>query len=169
MNVSNFVGVGIGIKLVNGRFKPKYNAKSKIVLGLFFILFLMFLVLFGYGIINLNIEFIIMPLIGMWGIGYMLLISPYLQKSNDYLIEFMDENTLNGFKLYYKNKLVNIEYCVDEKGLIYFKNNSNKKECVSYADGSRMTNLDKYRVINYFAKWLSDYNLLSSNVTMSLE
>jgi len=54
------------------------------------------------------------------------MISPYTQNPNNYDIEFKDENTLAGFKLYYKSKLVNVLYKVDKYGKIAFADNNNK-------------------------------------------
>ena len=86
----------------------------------------------------------------------------------NYYIEFQNENSLADFKLSYKGKLVNIQYKIDNNGKIAFINNS-KLSCVSYADGTKMSNFTKYRIINYFTKQLNDNKLLSSEVTSTFE
>lgn len=114
MNIGNLTGIELGIKALNGRFKPKYT-KGAIVCIIIFLSFIVgFILALVYGMINLNLEFIIMPTIGIWAFGYMLLISPYTQRRKNYSIEFEKENTLKNFKLFYKGKLVNIDYKIDE-------------------------------------------------------
>ena len=54
---------------------------------------------------------------------YIILINPYTQNKNNYYIEFESENSLANFRLYYKNKLVNIKYKIDNNGKIAFANN----------------------------------------------
>ena len=76
---------------------------------------------------------------------------------------------MEGFELYYKNKKVNVDYKLDEKGKIMFNNNIKKKDCISYADGSKMSNVIKFKIINYFSMWLKSKNLLSEHVTLSIE
>ena len=49
---------------------------------------------FFYGLINMNFECIIMSAVGIFSFGYLLLISPYLQNSNDYYMKFENENSL---------------------------------------------------------------------------
>lgn len=169
MNIENIIGTKLGIKLINGKIKPKYNINSVIVVIIMFLFFLGFFFAFIYGLININIEFIIMPIIGMYGFGYILLINPYTQKSSNYYIKFENENSLKDFKLLYKGKLVNIKYKIDNIGKIAFTNNNNKLNCISYADKTKMTNLVKYKIINYFSKWLNDNDLLSSEITTTLE
>lgn len=100
---------------------------------------------------------------------YIILINPYTQNKNNYYIEFESENSLANFRLYYKNKLVNIKYKIDNNGKIAFTNNESKLSCVSYADGTKMSKLTKFRVMNYFIKWLNDYNLISDEITTTIE
>lgn len=169
MNSGNIAGTALGIKLVNGKFKPKFNLLSYIVLTIFILLFIVFFVAFIYGIINLNLEFIIIPSIGMFGTGYIILITPYTQKASNYKIELKKENSLAGFKLFYKDKKVIIKHKIDDNGKFAFGNNYKKLDCVSYADGKKMSNFTKYRIINYFGRWLQDNNLMSSLVTVTFE
>lgn len=169
MGFETLLGAAIGIKLVNGKIKPKFGfgaILATLILVLFFIGFLCALI---YGLITLNSELIVMPAIAVIALGYALLISPFTQRSSNYHIEFPNENSLEGFKLSYKGKLVNIKHKIDKEGKIAFANNSSKTSCVSYADGTPMSNLTKYRIINYFIKWLSDNKLMSSDVTCYYE
>ena len=64
---------------------------------------------------------------------------------------------------------MDIKYEIDKVGKIKFANNEHKLSCISYADGSKMSNFTKYRIINYFTKWLSEYKLLSDEVTITHE
>ena len=101
--------------------------------------------------------------------GYLLLISPYTQNPENYYIEFESESSLNNFKLSYKNKPVTIQYKIDNNGKIAFYDNNNKLSCISYKDGSNMSNLTKYKIMNYFAKWLNDNGLMSGEITTTFE
>lgn len=169
MNVASVVGTALGIKLVNGKLKPKFSSSAIIVIAIMILSIIGLLCALIYGVINFNIEFIIFPSIGIFGFGYLLMASPYTQKSSNYNIEFQSENSLQDFKLFYKGKLINIQYKIDPNGKIAFMNNYHKIDCISYADGTKMSNLVKYKIINYFSKWLNDNNLLSSEVTVTFE
>lgn len=169
MNTGNFIGIALGMKLVNGKFKPKFGIHGIISVVIMVLFIIAFICTFIYGILNLNFEFIAYSLLGLFGFGYLFLISPYTQSANNYYIEFQSENSLVGFRLYYKGKLVNILHSYDNNGKIAFANNNSKLSCISYADNSKMSNFTKYKIINYFTKWLSDKNLLSSQVTTTLE
>ena len=98
MNIGNFVGAALGIKLVNGKIRPKYSSGAIIRIIIMTLFFIGSFCAFIYGLININFEFIVMPAIGMFGFGYLLLISPYTQKSSNYYIEFQNENSLADFK-----------------------------------------------------------------------
>lgn len=169
MNFGNIAGIALGIKLVNGRFKPKFGAKAIVAVTIQLLFCIGFLAASIYGIVTFNLEFIAMGSLGVFGFGYLLLISPHTQRSKNYYIEFVSENSLAGFKLIYKNKPVSILYKVDSKGKIAFANNNSKLSCISYTDGSKMGNFTKYKIINYFAEWLNDNGLISDEVTTSLE
>lgn len=169
MNAGNFIGLALGIKLVNGKIKPKFGVSAILTIIFILLFFIGSFCAFVYGLINLNIEFILISIISIFSSGYLLLISPYTQKSNNYYIEFINENSLAGFKLFYKGKLVNIQYKIDNNGKIAFANNNSKLSCISFADGTKISNLVKYKIINYFTKWLHDNNLLSSEVTSTFE
>ncbi len=169
MDFGNFVGMALGIKLMNGKIKPKFGASAIIGIIIMVLFFIGLCCAFIYGLINVNLEFIIIPSLGIVALGYIFLVSPYTQKSSNYYIEFQSEDSLAGFKLSYRGKLVNIQHKIDNQGKIAFANNGSKLSCISYADGSKMSNFVKFKIINYFAKWLNDNNLLSSEVTTTFE
>lgn len=159
----------ITAKLLSGKIKPKFGVAAIIGVVIISLFFIGAFCAFIYGLINIDLEVLITGIIGMFGTGYLLLVNPYTQKSSDYYIEFQSENSLAGFKLSYKGKLVNIKHKIDNNGKIAFANNSSKLSCISYADGTKMSNLVKYKIMNYFIKWLNDNKLLSSEVTTTFE
>lgn len=169
MNVGNVAGIALGIKLINGKIKPKFGKGAIIGIIIMFLLLFASLIGFIYGLLNFDVELIFGGACGLFGFGYLLLISPYTQNSKNYYIEFESENSLNNFKLNYKNKLVAIQYKIDNNGKIAFLNNNSKLSYISYADGSKMSNLTKYKIINYFTKWLNDNDLMSSEITSTFE
>lgn len=169
MNIENVAGIALGIKLINGKIKPKYGKSAVIGIIIMFTILVASLIGFIYSLLNFNFEFILMCGCGLFGFGYLLLISPYTQSSKNYYIKFESENTLAGFKLFYKNKQVSIQYKIDNNGKIAFSNNASKLSCISYADGTKMSNLTKYKIINYFSKWLNDNGLMSDEITSSFE
>lgn len=160
----------LGIKLTNGKLKLTYSKTkqiiSYIVFGFFCLLFLGILIL---GIINLNPQYIFISCISLFCTIFLFLINPYTQNSKNYDITFVNENTLSGFTLFYKEKEVKIDYITDNTGKIAYRKNNSKLECISYADGTNMPNLTKYKIINYFTRWLSENKLLSSEVTTTYE
>lgn len=171
--IGSAVGTAIGIKLVNGKLRPKKRGKFKIILIFLFlsIVFSVPLVVFFVKLAQGKIDFILLitSLICFSFLVYVIMISPYCQNAKNYDIEFIDENTLAGFKLYYKGKLVNVLYKVDQYGKIAWKYNENKLSCVSYADGSVMKKIDRYRIVNYFTLWLTENDLISKEVTFVFE
>ena len=169
MNIGNIAGIALGIKLVNGKIKPKFGKGAIIGIIIMFLLLIASLIGFIYGLLSFDFEFIFMCACGLFGFGYLLLISPYTQSSKNYYIEFESENSLDNFKLNYKNKLVAIKYKIDNNGKIAFSNNSSKLSCISYADGSKISNITKYKIINYFTKWLNDNGLMSNEITSTFE
>lgn len=169
MKDGNIVGISLGMKLVNSKFKPKYGSS-----GIVFVIFvptitLIFLGVLIYGIMNMDIEMIAVPSITIFCLGYIMFISPYFQSSKNYYIKFESEDSLNNFELFYKNKKVNVQYKIAHDGKIAFLKNNNKLECLSYHDGSKMSTFTKYKIINYFTKWLSDNKLLSNEVATTFE
>ena len=113
--MNTVIGTNIGIKLINGKIKPKKRSfKTSIVLTIFTLLLIIFSVAFLYGIINMNIEYIFFCGLTVWGITYLLLISAYTQNSNNYYIKVKAENSFEGFELYYKQRKVELKFDVDE-------------------------------------------------------
>ena len=170
--IGGVAGAALGIKLVNGNLRPKYNKKmNKIGPILFSIVFLIPLISF-FVTLYFGTFAIFLLIAGIFCIVayiYFLMILPAFQNPNNYYIEFVREDSMEGFKLYYKNKLINVLYRVDSVGKIAFMYNDNKLGCVSYADGSKMKKIDRYRIVNYFSMWLNDNDLLSKDVTVVFE
>lgn len=165
----NIAGLILGVKTVNGRIKPKFGKKA--IVGIFFMILLCLATLVGFvfALINGSSEWIIMCGIGFAAFIYLFLISPYTQNSRNYQIEFLSDNSLNGFNLFYKNKAVIVKYKLDNQGKFAFANDAKKLDCILYADGSKMGNFTKYRILNYFGKWLHDNGLMSAKITTSFE
>lgn len=167
--VEHIIGTAIGIKLVNGKFRPKFGIGAVFAILFFVLLFIISLVMFVLGLLSFNIRLMLVFGFGMFSVGYLLAISPYTQKTSNFYIEFPNENSLAGFRLSYKGKQVAVKYAVDNDGKIAFADNNHKLECISYADGTNMSNLTKCKIINYFTKWLHENGLLSTNVTTVFE
>lgn len=167
--IETFAGAYIGVQLVNGKIRPKYGKQGIVALILYPIILITCFAALIYGIINLEFGFILYPVVGIFAFGYMMLISPYFQSSKNYYIKFQNENTLNNFELYYKNKKVKILYKIGTDGKIAFLNNEKKLSCFAYENGDKMSNFTKYKIMNYFAKWLNDNKLLSNDVTTTFE
>ena len=80
-----------------------------------------------------------------------------------------NENSFEGFELYYKKKRIDIKFSVDKEGKFKWANNNSKLKCVSYYDGTKMSNFTRYRIINYFSSWLLENDYLSKDVTVTFE
>ncbi len=169
MSIGNFIGGIEGAKLVSGKIKPNFSKGAVLGIFIMFIAFFASIGMFVGGLVVLNLDYLIGGACGFLGFGYLLLISPYTQSSKNYYIEFKSENSIEGFKLFYKGKEVAISYKVDSQGKIAYSNDKNKKSCFSYADGSKMCSLTKYKIINYFTKWLWNNELMSSEITSTFE
>ena len=168
--IENFVGAGLGVKLINGKIKPKKRGVSTyIALVIFSLILVGFMMAFVWGLVNMNIEFIFFSGIEILSFGYLILISPYTQNSNNYIIKVKNENSFEGFELYYKQKRVELKYQVDKEGKFKWANNNAKLKCISYLDNSTMNNFTKYRILNYFSAWLLDNDYLSKDVTVTFE
>jgi len=150
------------LKLVNGKFKPKCSK------GMFFENLILDLCLIGIttificevlklGSANFAVLIICAVLIPL--LDYVILLSPYQQYTENYYIEFKSENTLEGFKLFYRKKELKVECRIDENGKLVF-DKENEAECVSYADGTKLSNLTRNRIVNYFIRWLKDNDLM---------
>ena len=151
-------------KFITGKFKPQYSKVDfTINLGLDIILVIVTVIfvceVFKFANADLGVLLISAILIPL--LDYVILLSPYQQYTENYYIEFEDENTLNGFKLFYAKKEVAVSYKINEEGKIVF-DQEDKLKCFNYADGSRMSSLRKRRIINYFTAWLKDKDLISA-------
>lgn len=159
----------LGIQLVNGRIRPKFGPFATFVKALFFLgSFALFLYLFYVGIVE-NFEYVIISLVSIAALVYVALITPEFQNPKNYSIKLKDPNSLEGLELYYKEKLVKINYKIDEEGKIAFVDNKNKTKHISYASEEGMSRFEKFKIINFFIKWLHDNNLLSKEVKASFE
>lgn len=171
MNIVSDMLISSGVvKLMSGKIKPKKKGIGTYFALAFYVLGIIgSTIALGYGIFDFNIECILYGLIGVFAFGYLFLISPYTQNSNNYYIKVQNENSFEGFELFYKKRKVELKYLVDKEGKFKFENDTNKLNSVSYSDGTKMSNFIKYRIINYFAAWLMDNNYLSEEVTVSFE
>ena len=169
MKIGYFVRSSMAIDLLNGKMKVNYGISTIIGVVMMVLFFIGSCFMFFVGLVNLNLEVIVLSIISISCFGYLFLISPYTQKSSNYYIEFQSNDSLENFKLSYKGKLVNFKYKIDDDGKFVFANNSSKLSCISYADGTQMSNFVKYKIINYFTKWLFDKKLLSSETTKTFE
>lgn len=103
--IGNFVGADLGVKLINGKIKPKKRGVlTYIGLVIFSLLLVGFMMAFVCGLMNMNIEFTFFSGIGILSFGYLLLISPHTQNSNNYIIKVKNENSFEGFELYINKK-----------------------------------------------------------------
>lgn len=75
----NIVGIALGIKLVNGKIKLKFDKRGIIGIVIMIIIFIASLIGLIPSILNFNIELIFVCLSGICVSGYLLLISPYTQ------------------------------------------------------------------------------------------
>lgn len=163
-------GTSLGIKLINGKIKPKKRSiKTSIVIIIFILLLIIFSITFLYGLINLNIEYMLFCGITIWGISYLLLISAYTQNSNNYYIKVKTDDSFEGFELYYKKRKIALKFFIDNEGKFKWANNNSKLKCISYFDGTKMRNFTKYRIINYFSAWLLENDYLSKDVSVTFE
>ena len=147
----------------NGKFWPKCSKKSfvkNLILDLSLIAVTILAIYEILSFPDIDLKILIPSIILIPILDYLMLISPYQQYIEKYHIEFVNESKLDGFKLFYKKKELKILYEIDDEGKLLFKE-KNKLNCITYNDGSRMSNLTKRRILNYFTKWLSDNNLIS--------
>lgn len=173
MNIGNLAGIAIGTKLVNGKFRPKYSlgAVASIIIMSVLIILSVGGIFFGIFVMDrpYGVEFAGAMVVMLGLLIYVFTISPYTQNPDNYRIVFQTENSMNGFRLYYRRKQVVVWYVLGKDGKIAFADDMHKLNCLSYADGSRMGRHEKRKILNYFMRWLSDYDLLSSDVRVSIE
>lgn len=163
--IEYFIGAGSGIKAANGKVRPKYGIGGVLTVIANILLIIGFCFMFFDGIMNTDIAAIISSAVGIFALGYLLSINAYAQRSDNYSFEF---ETNKKFALSYKGKPVLIKHTFDKNGKVMFSDDSNKLNCISYADGSYMSKRTKYKILNYSGRWLSDNNVLSDKVTFSV-
>lgn len=161
-----------GAEFSNGQMHLK-NGEMKIKLtfmAIFAFTILTIFLIFGVyllinGIINLEIESIIMPLILIGAILYGFKVSFYTQSSKNFYIEFPNENSCIGFKLYYKGSQIVIPYKVDQFGKIILDNyeSENKINSIHYIDGTSIKSATQRTITYYFVRWLHLNNLMSDD------
>ena len=168
--IGNFAAAGVAVALMNGRIKPKKKGFAT-YLGLIFelIAIIVFTIVFLYGVVTFNFEYIFFGIVGTISFVYMWLISAYTQSSKNYYLKVQNPSSFENIELYYKKKRVNLKYVVDNEGKFKWAKDDAKLECVSYFDGTNMSNFTKYRILNYFSAWLLDNEYLSKEVTVSFE
>lgn len=113
-----------------------------------------------------DLDMVVIGPLGIWAFMYLLRVSPYTQTGKSYRIEFKEEGTFEGIRLFYKEKEVLLDYEVDEVGKFKWKYNGKKTACVCYKDGSKMKRLLKYKITNYYTLWLLEQGFLSDEVTV---
>ena len=151
-------------KLTDGKLEIKNLINKGFIIGLLFVGALIILAIWFIviGISEGNFRNISIGVVGLFAMIYLVMLIPAFQNKNNYEIEFPNKDSLEGFKLKYKDKLVDVKYYIDEEGKFLFANDEDKLECVSYADDSGMSNIVKYKIVNYFMLWLKNNDLLSS-------
>ena len=69
MNIGNIVGTSLGIKLVNGKIKPKYGRGAIIGMIIMVLIFIAFCCGLIYGLITIDFELIFASICGTFGFG----------------------------------------------------------------------------------------------------
>ena len=169
MNSDNIASVEFSdgeMHLRNGRMKVKKMPANAYVAFVFFILLAIapFPLLIS-GIVDFGAEYILMQLLIMVAVIFLLKISPYTQSSKSYYIEFLNENSCIGLKLYYNGKQVAIPYKVDRLGKVIMDNyeSTAKIASICYIDGTNINTRTQYKITYYFVRWLIDNNLMSDD------
>jgi len=147
------------MKLVNGKFAPKCSKKDLFVnfvldLGLICVTTLFILEVIKLSEANLSILILSAILIPI--LDYIILLSPDQQYTENYRIELKSENSIDGFKLFYRKRELTVSYKIEEGKIIF----DDSKNNFTYKDGTKISYLTKQRIINYFSKWLSQNDLL---------
>lgn len=169
MNSDNIAGVEFSngeMHLRNGRMKLKKMPANAYVAFFIFILIAIapFLLLIS-GIVDFGAEYICIQLLIIVAIIFLFKISPYTQSSKSYYIEFLNDNSCIGLKLYYNGKQVVIPYKVDRFGKVIMDNyeSTAKIDSICYIDGTNINTKTQYKITYYFVRWLIDNNLMSDD------
>lgn len=160
------------VKLMSGKMKP---LKTKVIGNI--MSWLLIAIMLVVSVYELYYSFIYgdLPnmLLGAFCIyctGYLFYVFPGMQNPKNYEIHYASETSLkDGFSMYYKGNPVKIRYVLDKKGHFAFADEKNKHKCVSYANGKKMKNATKYRIVNYIATYFMSMGLLSDNTTITFE
>ena len=159
------LGVYLGIKLVNGKLKPKFGKVRYIGLAFFGLLVALGVFLLWIGLTNGDsLDDIYMPILMIAAGMYIILISPVMVKDVSVVIE--EGGTV---KVFHKDREVTVALVKDDKGNFNFAKPNDKHNCVWYTDGSKMSSFNKYRVVNYLVDALHTNGLLSDEVRTTLE
>ena len=160
----NMLGTGIALKAINGKLKPKFGKSRYVSLAIFGSSILISIVMMVLGIVTLNYEWIIMPSILLLSSTYLMCISSIMVRNVQVFI-----GNDGAILVLHKNKPVHIDLVWDNQGKLNFRNPNVKHKCVRYADGSNMSSIQKYRIINYFSDVLHSCGLLSDDVRFTIE
>ena len=106
--------------------------------------------------------------IGLWFIAvYIYLISMISQNAKDYRFEFTSGEGLKDFKVFYKDKEIELAYKLDRFGKFMWADYKHKAVCISQKDkkmdGPVFNNFTKYRIMNYVNGFLTQNDLMSKN------
>ncbi len=151
-------------KLVSGEFRPKCSKGNFVINFILDVCLIIVTVLFIKTTLNpqnVDPRLFIGEGILIFILDYIMLLSPYQQYPRNYKIELSKENSLEDFKLFYKNKPLNIQYELNEEGKFSFKEPKKRLECIEYENNKCMSNLTKRRILNYFTAWLKENELLA--------
>lgn len=162
--LGGLVGANIALKAINGKLKPKFGKARYVGLTIFGLLMLVSIVMLVVGIVTLNYEWIIMTSILLVSSTYLICISSLMVRNVQVFI-----GNDGAILVLHKNKPVHIDLVRDNQGKLNFRNPNVKHKCVRYADGSNMSSIQKYRIINYFSDVLHGYGLLSDDVRFTIE
>ena len=171
MNVTRYVVSYEVAKAISGKFKPNLKDKRKAYIALTIMAVFGF-VLFAMGVGTMfsgDIGSGLMLFVGGFAFVYLICLSPWTQNPNNYRFEINEGEPIEALRVYYKGKLVSIDFVVDEDGKVRFASNESKHSCVRWADGTHMSQFTTYRIINVFMKHMADINMLSDSVTVTFE
>lgn len=98
---------------------------------------------------------------------YIYLISMISQKPADYRFEFVPGEGLRDFKLFYRDREIELAYKLDRFGKFMWADYKHKAVCISRKDkkmdGPVFNNFTKYRIMNYVNGFLTQNDLMSKN------
>ena len=108
--------------------------------------------------------------IGLICFGFMSFLSFGHQKESDYEITVSDFKTENcELHVKYKGKDVDMGITMDKEGKFLFADQNNKLDHIQYTDGTKLSYLNKYRIMNYVIPVLNSNDIFPSQNTVSFE